>query len=155
MFENNNVGNARGVAVFPFNGMDTWNESLEKFEHTPISNLNASLKASYDIRYIIHGWAYRWSITCPVLSKKITFEKYTGPERLEPMWKSRTKNTSKVQTTEFWIKISHQWPDNFISFRNYEPGTESNKLGPWTEPRCLLKFKNPKKTSYATRSIWA
>ena len=35
MFENNNVGNARGVAVFPFNGMDTWNESLGKNWNTP------------------------------------------------------------------------------------------------------------------------
>ena len=44
MFENNNVGNARGVAVFPFNGMDTWNESLgKKFEHAPNSNFNSSL----------------------------------------------------------------------------------------------------------------
>ena len=33
---NNNVGNARGVAVFPLNGMDTWNVPLGKNRTRPI-----------------------------------------------------------------------------------------------------------------------
>ena len=41
---NNNVGNARGVAVFPFNGMDTWNMSLGKTQTRPISKFQPEFK---------------------------------------------------------------------------------------------------------------
>ena len=41
---NDNVGNARGVAVFPLNGMDTWNVPLGKIRTRPISEFSTRVQ---------------------------------------------------------------------------------------------------------------